>query len=63
MINGIEIFSGAGGLATGVGLSGVTHNAFVEWNSDACKTLRHNYANDIVLKATFVILIFPNIQG
>lgn len=51
MINGIEIFSGAGGLATGLGLSGVTHNAFIEWNSDACSTLRHNYGDSIVFEA------------
>lgn len=49
-INGIEIFSGAGGLATGLGLSGVTHNAFVEWNTDACNTLRQNYNKNIVFE-------------
>ncbi|MBO5029888.1 MAG: DNA (cytosine-5-)-methyltransferase [Muribaculaceae bacterium] len=43
MCNCLEIFSGAGGLATGIGLSGVNHLAFVEWNADACKTLRSNY--------------------
>lgn len=48
MIRGVEIFSGAGGLATGIGLSGVTHEAFVEWNTDACKTLRMNYPNHVV---------------
>lgn len=48
MIRGVEIFSGAGGLATGIGLSGVMHEAFVEWNSDACKTLRMNYPQEIV---------------
>ncbi len=48
MINGLEIFSGAGGLATGVGLSGISHNAFVEWNSDACKTLRMNYPASLI---------------
>ena len=50
MINGIEIFSGAGGLATGLHLSGVVHNAFVEWNADACNTLRHNYDDCIVFE-------------
>lgn len=50
MINCIEIFSGAGGLATGLGLSGVIHNAFVEWNADACNTLRHNYDKKIVFE-------------
>lgn len=50
IINGIEIFSGAGGLATGLGMAGVNHNAFVEWNSDACKTLRKNYDKDLVFE-------------
>ena len=47
-INSIEIFSGAGGLAKGIELAGAHHNAFVEWNSDACKTLRLNYPPNIV---------------
>lgn len=50
MINGIEIFSGAGGLATGLELSGVTHNALVEWNPDACNTLRHNYDERLIFE-------------
>lgn len=48
MINGIEIFSGAGGLATGLGIAGIHHTAFVEWNNDACRTLRKNYEPSIV---------------
>lgn len=43
MINGIEIFSGAGGLATGLSIAGISHKAFVEWNGEACNTLRQNY--------------------
>ncbi|MCM1294854.1 MAG: DNA cytosine methyltransferase [Muribaculaceae bacterium] len=50
MINGIEIFSGAGGLATGLGISGVNHNALVEWNSEACKTLRQNYDKSLIFE-------------
>lgn len=49
-MKGIEIFSGAGGLATGLGLSGISHSAFVEWNSHACRTLRENYAPSIVFE-------------
>lgn len=47
-INSIELFSGAGGLAKGLELAGAQHRAFVEWNAEACKTLRMNYAPDIV---------------
>ncbi len=43
MLDGIEIFSGAGGLAKGLESSGIRHRAFVEWNKDACKTLRSNF--------------------
>ena len=48
MINCLEIFSGAGGLAKGIELAGAHHRAFVEWNADACKTLRRNYPPGIV---------------
>jgi len=48
MCNCLEIFSGAGGLATGIGLAGAQHTAFIEWNADACNTLRTNYGSKIV---------------
>lgn len=63
MISGIEIFSGAGGLATGLGLAGVSHNAFVEWNSDACKTLRKNYDSDIVFERDIRSFDFTPYKG
>lgn len=47
-MNSIEIFTGAGGLAKGLEIAGIKHNAFVEWNADACNTLRHNYAPNLV---------------
>lgn len=50
MINSLEIFSGAGGLAKGIEMAGARHQAFVEWNGDACKTLRWNYSPDIVFE-------------
>ena len=43
MLTGIEIFSGAGGLAKGLEDSGIRHRAFVEWNKNACGTLRKNF--------------------
>ena len=47
-MNSIEIFSGAGGLAKGLELAGAHHLAYIEWNSDACNTLRANYTpNDV----------------
>ncbi|MGF1492009.1 MAG: DNA cytosine methyltransferase [Microcoleaceae cyanobacterium] len=44
-ISCLELFAGAGGLATGVRLSGIQHIAFIEWNKYACQTLSHNYSD------------------
>lgn len=65
MISGIEIFSGAGGLATGIGMTGVSHKAFVEWNTNACCTLRKNYDSDIIFECdirTFDFLPFRGVD-
>ncbi|MEI6411544.1 MAG: DNA (cytosine-5-)-methyltransferase, partial [Bacteroidota bacterium] len=48
MLNSLELFSGAGGLAKGIEIAGANHKAFVEWNPDACKTLRYNYSPDLI---------------
>lgn len=48
MINSFELFSGAGGLAKGIELAGANHVGFVEWDKDACNTLRTNYKKDII---------------
>lgn len=60
MCNSIEIFSGAGGLAKGLELAGMKHLAFVEWNKDACKTLRMNYPVEIVHEADIRLFPFEN---
>ena len=39
----LELFSGAGGLAKGLELAGFEHSAFVEFNEDACSSLRRNF--------------------
>ncbi|MCB9267786.1 MAG: DNA (cytosine-5-)-methyltransferase [Lewinellaceae bacterium] len=39
----LEIFSGAGGLALGMKHAGFSHSALVEWNKDACDSLRNNF--------------------
>ena len=39
----LEIFSGAGGMAKGLELSGFKHAAFVEFNKHACDSLSENF--------------------
>lgn len=69
-MNSIEIFSGAGGLAKGLEIAGVNHLAFIEWNSDACKSLRANFNEDCVfegdirtflLKITTMLMSLPEV--
>jgi len=38
----IELFAGAGGLAIGTSRAGFRHEAVIEWDRDACNTLRLN---------------------
>lgn len=59
-MNSIEIFSGAGGMAKGLELAGTKHQAFVEWNPDACNTLRRNYGNDLVFEGDARNFVFSN---
>jgi DNA (cytosine-5)-methyltransferase 1 len=63
MLNSLELFSGAGGLAKGIELAGANHKAFVEWNTDACKTLRHNYSPDIVFETDVRNVNFKDFSG
>ncbi|MBE9062728.1 DNA cytosine methyltransferase [cf. Phormidesmis sp. LEGE 11477] len=57
-ISCVELFSGAGGLAKGIELSGTRHKAFVEWNKDACKTLSYNYKKQIVYNTDVRLIDF-----
>jgi DNA (cytosine-5)-methyltransferase 1 len=44
-MNNIELFAGAGGLAMGMTRAGFVHDAVVEWDADACQTIRDNRAH------------------
>ncbi len=41
-LRSLEMFTGAGGLALATHGAGFEHEALLEWNSDACRTLRTN---------------------
>lgn len=43
-LKSVELFAGAGGLALGLSSVGVSHQAVVEWDHDACNTIRANQA-------------------
>lgn len=62
MLSGIEIFSGAGGLAKGLELAGIQHKAFVEINTHACKTLRQNFTKDIVHEGNIELFNFSKFK-
>lgn len=63
MLNSLELFSGAGGLAKGIEIAGANHMAFVEWNINACKTLRHNYSPDLIHEADVRNVNFKQFLG
>jgi DNA (cytosine-5)-methyltransferase 1 len=44
----VELFAGAGGLAIGMGNAGFDHAAVLEWDHDACETLRRNQRQGVV---------------
>jgi DNA (cytosine-5)-methyltransferase 1 len=45
----LELFVGAGGLALGMGNAGFEHTSVVEWDSNACDTIRLNQRRGIPL--------------
>jgi DNA (cytosine-5)-methyltransferase 1 len=49
MLNAVELFAGAGGLGLGMSLAGFNPLAVVEWDKDACYTIRENQKREFPL--------------
>ena len=59
----LELFSGAGGLAKGLELAGFEHASFVEFNKDACASLRLNFNPDLVFHGDIADFDFTALEG
>lgn len=59
----LELFSGAGGLAKGLELAGFEHSAFVEFNPDACASLRRNFEPEKVFEGDIQDFDFHQLSG
>jgi len=62
-ITGIELFAGAGGLALGLEKAGVKDLEFVEFNHDACTTLRLNRPEWNVVENDIHEISFKGFKG
>ncbi len=62
-MNSLEIFSGVGGLAEGLKLSGFQHRALLEFNKDACNSLRLNFKGTEILEKDIRDINFSRFKG
>jgi C-5 cytosine-specific DNA methylase len=46
-VKSVELFAGAGGLALGTAEAGLRHKTVIEWDENACKTLRRNHDDGV----------------
>ncbi len=46
-VKSVELFAGAGGLALGTAEAGLSHKVVIEWDDNACRTLRRNHENGV----------------
>lgn len=58
-----EIFSGTGGLSKGLEMAGFKHTAFVEFNKDACMSLRKNFNQGIVFEGNVAEFDLNTLNG
>ncbi|EIJ41309.1 DNA-methyltransferase Dcm [Beggiatoa alba B18LD] len=58
----LEIFSGTGGLAKGLEMAGFEHASFVEFNKDACVSLRKNFNPNLVFEGDIADFDLNNLE-
>jgi len=56
VLRSVELFAGAGGLALGTARAGFQHDAVLEWDADACNTIRKNLAKGFAGCATWKVI-------
>lgn len=59
----LEIFSGTGGLAKGLEIAGFEHASLVEFNKDACMSLRNNFNPEIVFEGDIADFDLNSVKG
>ena len=59
----LEIFSGTGGLAKGLEIAGFKHTSFVEYNKDACVSLRNNFNPNLVYEGDIAEFDLNSLHG
>jgi DNA (cytosine-5)-methyltransferase 1 len=62
-ITSLELFSGAGGLATGLKQAGVQHIGLIELNKYACSTLTQNYDSCLINNNDIKLVDFSNYKN
>jgi DNA (cytosine-5)-methyltransferase 1 len=62
-VKSLEIFSGTGGLAKGLEIAGFEHASFVEFNKDACVSLRNNFNPEIVFEGDIAEFDLNSLDG
>jgi 16S rRNA G966 N2-methylase RsmD len=69
-VRSVELFAGAGGLALGTAEAGLCHKVVLEWDDNACLTLRRNHDDGVrhvrdwkIVEGDVALYDFPPYRG